>query len=474
MMRKFILKTLMIALFVAFIGVGMSSCKNYDDDINGLKDRVETVENASKTFALQTALDEVKTVAESAMQTANLNASQLTTINEAATSVGKTSAQAIIDGVNANKAVEEMIANKTGRIDSIVNDLGLTDDEIATAYINALVDYVTADELSVYIKTLVLSDEAIIKLFDNAITALWGSVTNITLRPDTNTPYNTIAYTYYNTTIPADYVFGSITDSPVTYVKGAAIGSTDDILIQVNPANAVITADNIKLVDSKGRTLDDYVDVTVKKSNKVITRGSDLDFGLYTVNFTLKNGIDGAKFDNVVKDGANNIAYAIAINNAPVYAESRYVFSPFIITQSRSTVFTPATVFTYADLKYYKGNTNLVDATHDGTAANPIDIVNTYALTLSIDDAVANYSSMDYFYIDFDNEAAAADLTAWKKFNISGLKKMTKATEKLTVTVNDVNAINKTMSFKIYIVNKNGNVVVADGSKFYIRVKNNA
>lgn len=104
--------------------------------------------------------------------------------------------------------------------------------------------------------------------------------------------------------------------------------------------NAQITGDNvsIKLMNSKGEDLSNFIEVTsVKEYDKLIlgaTRAAGSKTGLYMINFQVKDGFDAKAFYNATtaknadKDDAA-VLFAVAINNTDTVRGERYVASTF-------------------------------------------------------------------------------------------------------------------------------------------------
>jgi len=136
----------------------------------------------------------------------------------------------------------------------------------------------------------------------------------------------------------------------VTYTKGDSVKISNVIVVKVNPVNATLAAKDVKLIDSEGNDLSDYVDVTdVKEFKTLITRGN-VQTGLWQISVALKKGIKNNDFNNnsmtdfdvrYVERNPNVVSptwgvftyklYAVAVNNTAEAAAGRYVTTTFDI-----------------------------------------------------------------------------------------------------------------------------------------------
>ena len=100
-------------------------------------------------------------------------------------------------------------------------------------------------------------------------------------------------------------------------------------MISVSPANAVITADMLSIVNSKGEDLSDLVDLTVEKYEGLLTR-SVKDNGLYVVTPTLKKTADLETLEKgglYSEENGYSIRYAVAATKDGRTVTSQYDLS---------------------------------------------------------------------------------------------------------------------------------------------------
>ena len=214
--------------------------------------------------------------------------------------------------------------------------------------------------------------DAKIKEVNNAVAsvdAIWAAVTGIELFGTyTGLPgrinWNAITggigtktLAFLTGEIAKSSVFGNDEDAAgqkatetVTYTKGDSVKISNVIVVKVNPVNATLAAKDVKLIDSEGNDLSDYVDVTdVKEFKTLITRGT-VQTGLWQISVALKKGIKNNDFNNnsmtdfdvrYVERNPNVVSpawgvftyklYAVAVNNTAEAAAGRYVTTTFDI-----------------------------------------------------------------------------------------------------------------------------------------------
>ena len=143
-------------------------------------------------------------------------------------------------------------------------------------------------------------------------------------------------------------------DQIIEYTEGKDIRAKQALLVRVNPVNATFTKDQVKLIDSKGRNLDEIITIGEPyRFEGLITRGNTTETGLWVIpvsvveNTKLKdfNLITfnkreyfateedakkaGKDFETQAKEDGDAIAYAVAINNTADEAEGRFVASTY-------------------------------------------------------------------------------------------------------------------------------------------------
>ena len=109
-------------------------------------------------------------------------------------------------------------------------------------------------------------------------------------------------------------------------------------------------------------------------------------------------------------------------------------------------------------------------------AFEPIVISNVWAN--DVWDADGEKQNIDafiqYYYVtlDINNavESNPSEKNIWPLYNISGLNKVTKATEKIEISINDKTAVKDIIGFRVFAVNYDGTLADPDGKAFYVKV----
>lgn len=145
----------------------------------------------------------------------------------------------------------------------------------------------------------------------------------------------------------------------IEYTEGADIRAKQALLVRVNPVNASFTKDQVKLIDSKGRNLDEIVTIGEPyRYQGLITRGETVESGLWVIPVSVKENTTlkdfnlvtfnereyyaseeeakkaGKNFEEDTKVAGNAILYAVAINNTT--DEERYVASTYDVAAEYS------------------------------------------------------------------------------------------------------------------------------------------
>ena len=335
----------------------------------------------------------------------------------------------------------------------------------------------------------------IVNGYKGGINALYTAVTQVSLVGSWNSYnnggslWNGDCYLWFQTgTIGANYTFGAkemddangehSADPKKSYVKDASINFPSKFLVRINPVNAKITPDMIKLIDSKGNDLDKLVKVVdVEKYDDLLTRASET--GLWTVKVQLQ---DGVKPENVAQTAENGrkILYAVAVNNTASQAEtvadaaSRYVVSTYDLSVEGAYNYAGANDLgdvkvkaaskdwkTVSSLKPNAGATDLV------YAANGEDVLVSFE----------NLPNVDRFYVVRDDkhadESGSSELNAWKSYDYKGLNKVVAVENGLGVDSLKINIKGQPgdeVQFRIFAVNYNGTLVEQNGRPFRVYV----
>ena len=513
MKRKYLSALLMGVLTLSSVST-FTSCKDYDDDINSLQEQVNKAALSSDVEALKTQVTNAATSAqnaaakaEDALTKAGANATEIAKVKELATKNGTDVAKALTDAANAaSDAAKAADAAKVAQdsANAALTKIAGMDKELKNLALNAQ-SHVTATQLKNSLDSLsdvinkATSDSIanltkIVNGYKGGINALYTAVTEVSLMgswtsSDGNSIFNGQSNLWFQTgTIGANYTFGAkekddlegehSADPKKSYVKGASINFPSQFLVRINPVNAKITPDMIKLIDSKGNDLDKLVKVVdVEKYDNLLTRASET--GLWTVKVQLQ---DGVKKENVaqIAENGQNILYAVAVNNTASQAEtvadaaSRYVVSTYDLTVNGTTPYVGAdnlgNVQVKAESKDWKSVSSLkpnTGATDLVYAANGENVLVSFK----------NLAKVDRFYVVRDDKRAgesdASELNAWNSYEYQGLNQVVAVENGLgegTLNIKINGQVGDEVQFRIFAVNYDGTLVEPKGRPFRVYV----
>ena len=166
-------------------------------------------------------------------------------------------------------------------------------------------------------------------------------------------------------------------DQIIEYTEGKDIRAKQALLVRVNPVNATFAKEDVKLIDSKGRNLDELIVIgDPYRYDGLITRGATTETGLWVIPVSVKENTtlkdfnlitfnereyfateEEAKkfaeennvtvdFETTPKDEGRAIAYAVAINNTADEADGRFVASTYDLS-AEYVYFTPEDVLNF-------------------------------------------------------------------------------------------------------------------------------
>ena len=518
MKRKYLSAMLMGVLTLSSVST-FTSCKDYDDDINSLQEQVNKAALSSDVEALKTQVNNAATSAqnaatkaEEALTKAGANATEIATVKALATKNGTDVAKALTDAANAATAASNAATAAATAQDSAnaaLTKIAGMDKELKKLALNAQ-SHVTATQLKKSLDSLstvinqATSDSIanltkIVNGYKGGINALYTAVTEVSLMGSWdfshNSAWNGQCNLWFQTgTIGANYTFGAkevddangehSADPKKSYVEGASINFPSEFLVRINPVNAKITPDMIKLIDSKGNDLDKLVKVVdVEKYDKLLTRASET--GLWTVKVQLQDGVKPADVPQTAN--GNHILYAVAVNNTASQAEtvadaaSRYVVSTYDLTVRGAYNYQGANNLgnvlvkaesksendwkTVSSLKPNAGATDLV------YAANGENVLVSFA---NDNDWLRN---VDRFYVVRDDkhadESGSSELNAWKSYDYKGLNQVVAVEHGLGVDSLKINIKGQPgdeVQFRIFAVNYDGTLVEQNGRPFRVYV----
>jgi hypothetical protein len=438
-------KKLFFKLFIfAVIGslVTMTSCKDYDDDIDGLNTEVTGLKTELTT--LNSDITSAKTAATQALSTAQ-------EALEAAEKAGKASDVAALQTeVAAIQAQLTALSGLEAEVTALMAELQ-TANEAQLADIEARVQTLT----------------------DQLKAMLGGMVTNVSLELTDDMDPNILGYDgvlNFNTIKEVENVFEEGIDGAITFVKDRQIQTSDFFVIRVSPTNAEITPEMISLQNSKGEPYDNIEVVSVVPYDKLLTRSTADGSGLWKVTVQLKE-YDADEFEDATKSGTKNVLFAVAVDNTKT-AENpmvRKVISTYDLelTHSTSEPSMPTSI------NYFIGDkavnfTGLYPAVQN----QPFDVVLTNG---SSDTEVVEPPYIRAFYVTLNEEGVSEhDLNLWKSYNITGLNKIIEKNAagelKTSISIGANTAIDDEIEFRVYAVNIKGQLVDNDGIVFKVTV----
>jgi len=570
----------MVALVIAAVG-SFVSCKDYDDDINNLQKQIDNAALKSSVEALQSTLDSkitaaqnaaaaAQTAADKAAATANaaVTKAQLDDAISAAKTAAATAANEYADKVaaaaqtaaaqkaydDAKAYVDAEVAKVTAAIPSEAAIKAIAD---ASA---AALDEALATELKTWVNEQIAAidvegqvEAAVAKAIEKIdtaadnVAAIWSAVTAVDLivsnKSEEGAEFNNNnILKLYTGTIGDNARFGNQSkpeaEGAYDFKKGEEIEFDNNLLIRVTPANAKLTADMIKIIDSKGNDLSSIITIgEPEEFTDLITRGEKT--GLWTVPvYRIKDIKDEAieKATQGNAKGEGQIAYAIAINNTKD-VEGRNAVSQFDIYVNYGD-YTPAVTYDfkvggvyasaihnrwtpageikaedgskltkasedfYPELKWAKADDDVVipayaqinnatdtdkenNVAYDLADARQGINVADFSVKVGQPFAISNFEPVNVkgddtfvksYYVTLDRnnaiESDPSEIRAWDKYDIQGLDKVTPASKKLTITINegDSDPNGDVIGFRLFAVNYDGTLADPDGKAFYVQV----
>ena len=521
MKRKYLSALLMGVLTLSSVST-FTSCKDYDDDINSLQEQVNKAALSSDVEALKTQVNNAATSAqnaatkaEEALTKAGANATEIATVKALATKNGTDVAKALTDAANAataasnaataaSNAATAATAAQDSANAALTKIAGL-DKDLKNLALNAQ-SHVTATQLKKSLDSLstVINEatsDSIAKLtkivngYKGGINALYTAVTQVSLvgswfEDNGNSLYNGDCDLLFKTgTIGANYTFGAkekddadgehSADPKKSYVKGASVNFPSKFLVRINPVNAKITPDMIKLIDSKGNDLDKLVKVVdVEKFDNLLTTTRASETGLWTVKVQLQDGVK-IKDDGLKADG-NHILYAVAVNNTASQAEtiadaaSRYVVSTYDLTVQGTEPYVGANNLGDVKVKAESKDWKTVSSLKPNAAATDlVYAANGENVLVSFE----NLKNVDRFYVVRDDkhadESGSSELNAWKSYEYQGLNQVVAVENGLgvgTLNIKINGQVGDEVQFRIFAVNYDGTLVEQNGRPFRVYV----
>ena len=426
------------------------------DNSKALADLDTAVKNA-QTKANTAAADASKALADLATTTKNaadalkLAKDNKATLDAVAESLGK--------GYSKENTVAAAIEAIKAQVGTPNKELGTLDTRLAV--IESVLNGVKDDDTKLGLATKVTNIENKLKDIIGEYTTMVTEVSlvgsflnngklnsNIVGKWDPTTGWSdAIALQFMSGEVKKDYTFGkdekdntgakmNVADQQ-KFVKNTPFNDKKELLVRVNPTNALITKDMVKLVNSQGNDLDGVLEIEdVKQYTDLLTRASK-NTGLWKITVKVKEGVPTSKIEQLSNKG-KEILFAVAIKNTKTQenADDRYVASTYDITVPKAKPFTPATdidnvelwsVSTMTDkgsikLSEAKPYTSYVDPA--GTTT-PKKVVRAKSNEDIMIDFSAYGSQVQYFYVvrddnNTDKKSDASELNAWNSYQYDG------------------------------------------------------
>ena len=223
-----------------------------------------------------------------------------------------------------------------------------------------------------------------------------------------------------------------------TFVANTTFNNQKQLMVRVNPTNAVLTKDMIKLVDSQGNDLDNVLEIgEPKQYTELLTRASK-GTGLWTIPVKVKAGVPSSDIEQKVLSGdkkVKHILYAVAIKNTKTQkdAEDRYVASTYDVTVPKAEPFKATTdinkVRLWSESTMTEQKAITLDVakkkTSDKTDNNKNRVVKAQNNETIKIDFSAYGGKIKYFYVvrddnNTDKKSDASELNAWNSYSYGG------------------------------------------------------
>ena len=290
MRKKYLSALLFGALLMTSAGT-FTSCKDYDDEINNLQEQVDKLatkeDMEAKLSQMQAAIDAAKKTAEDALA----------------------KAESIEGGVDNSEEVAKLtervaaLEEAMKKVETLKEEIkSMVDDQLADFRVEMEEFMKEVEELTGYSLTMATGVSFVYP--DNLLNVNYARVENIYV-PNAN------YYDQFGNVNDNQDTKGNKFDTKTSYTFGAGFSGeftvnskdvntvVDDLLVKVDPVNAVISSDMITLINGKGENIDSYLEYSASPwSGNISTRNSST--GLYKVGVKLKKDVDFEAFDKMV------------------------------------------------------------------------------------------------------------------------------------------------------------------------------
>ena len=389
-MKRKLFSAILFGALLATSTSGLTSCKDYDDDITNLqgqidklatKDELSTKANelANSISAAQTAANNASSAADAADKAAKAAADAAKAAQNKADEVDGKLATAVSDAAQQIQDAVKNLATKQEVADAVKEVKDKYDAQAKD--LKALSDRLAKVEAKLGMgeggEDIDLTEiQAELEDIEDAFEALVGVVSDMVTSVEL--VYNSQDYKYnYNNGVtppavcPNDLSFDIVTAEANKFGEGVAdatliteAGKTAfepaSVLVRVNPVDAEISTDEVSLINSKGEELYGIVNaIKVERysDDKYLTRAAGTNTGLWKITYAPVEGVSSNTLAGKFKQGANKIVYAVSVKSAisdSISAERRVV-SAYDVTMATKD----ANAY-LADITAYSNATNKV------------------------------------------------------------------------------------------------------------------
>ena len=306
----------------------------------------------------------------------------------------------------------------------------------------------------------------------------------------------------------------------------------DSILVRVNPVGAVLKKENISLINSQGKELNDLIEVTdVRKfdglltGSEIRTRAAEVENGLWVIKVKPVDNYSADEFKDAAISGNSSVLYAVSVKNDEenknVDADRRVV-SEYGLSLWNNDInyWDNFSVSDYSDSDNNKGfkqiddihnrywycetertstsmipelewkNAPDVEITEDNVVNRngADDRQNEELVIAKVGDKIKihNDGNIKGFYVTLDyqyaKESGKSELNAWNSYSYENVTKISRLGEIIEkgklqegpdgyITVKDMNDVEgDIIGFRLYAVNLDGTIVNPDGRAFYVGI----
>ena len=305
----------------------------------------------------------------------------------------------------------------------------------------------------------------------------------------------------------------------------------DSILVRVNPVGAVLKKENISLINSQGKELNDLIEVTeVRKFDGLLTgsdyrtRAAEVENGLWVIKVKPVDNYSADEFKDAAISGNSSVLYAVSVKNdeenknvdadrrvvseygLSLYNNDIYYWDNFSVSDYSDNAYdgfkqiynihnrywyceTERTSTSMIPELEWKNATD-VEITEDNVVNRngADDRQNEELVIAKVGDKIKihNDGNIKGFYVTLDyqyaKESGKSELNAWNSYSYENVTKISRLGEIIEkgklqegpdgyITVKDMNDVEgDIIGFRLYAVNLDGTIVNPDGRAFYVGI----